>query len=43
MIGNRNQDRLTIAKMMGVAYKSEILDITPDEKEGLRIESTGKI
>lgn len=42
-IGNRNQDRLAITKMMGVAYKSEILDITPDDKEGLRIESTGKI
>ncbi|MFV2014231.1 MAG: RAD55 family ATPase, partial [Candidatus Heimdallarchaeota archaeon] len=41
--GNRSRDRLTVAKMMGVAYKSEILDITPDEQEGLRIESTGKI
>jgi KaiC/GvpD/RAD55 family RecA-like ATPase len=41
--GNRTQDRLMVAKMMGVAYKSEILDITPDDQEGLRIESTGKI
>ncbi|OLS27364.1 MAG: hypothetical protein HeimC2_12010 [Candidatus Heimdallarchaeota archaeon LC_2] len=41
--GNRNQDRLSITKMMGIAYKSELLDITPDENEGLRIESTAKI
>jgi KaiC/GvpD/RAD55 family RecA-like ATPase len=43
VVGNRAQDRLTVAKMMGVAYKSEILDISPDEQDGLRIESTGKI
>ena len=43
IVGSRNQDQLTVTKMMGVAYRPEILDITPDEKEGLRIESTGKI
>lgn len=42
-LGNRKQDTIAIVKMMGVAYKSEILDITPDEVDGLRIESTGKI
>ncbi|MHA2403250.1 MAG: RAD55 family ATPase [Candidatus Kariarchaeaceae archaeon] len=43
VMGNRNQDRISIIKMMGVSYSSEILDITPDQREGLRIESTGKI
>ncbi|MHA2249830.1 MAG: RAD55 family ATPase [Candidatus Kariarchaeaceae archaeon] len=41
--GTRNQDRLSVVKMMGVSYSSDILDITPDHVEGLRIESTGKI
>lgn len=43
IVGNQNQDQLSIIKMMGVAYKSDILDITPDQQVGLRIESTGKI
>lgn len=43
IVGNKNQDQLSIIKMMGTSYESEILDITPDTKEGLRIESTSKI
>lgn len=43
LVGNRNQDRLSIVKMLGVNFKSELLDITPDPQQGLRIESTGKI
>ena len=43
VIGNKNQDRISIIKMMGVSYESEILDITPDQSVGLRIESTGKL
>lgn len=43
IIGSRNQDQLAIVKMMGINYKSDILDITPDRQVGLRIESTGKI
>lgn len=42
-VGNKNQDRLSIVKMMGVSYSSDILDITPDSREGLRIESTAKL
>ncbi len=43
IIGNKNQDRISIVKMMGVSYESEVLDITPDQTVGLRIESTGKL
>jgi archaellum biogenesis ATPase FlaH len=43
VVGNRNQDQLSIMKMMGITYQSDIMDITPDSQLGLRIESTGKI
>lgn len=43
VMGSKNQDQLSIIKMMGVTYKSDILDITPDHTVGLRIESTGKV
>ena len=43
VVGTKNQDRISIIKMMGVSYDSEILDITPDEQVGLRIESTAKM
>lgn len=43
IIGNKNQDKISIVKMMGVSYESEVLDITPDQSVGLRIESTGKL
>lgn len=41
--GNKNQDRISIIKMMGVSYASNILDITPDQREGLLIEATAKL
>ncbi|MHA2503975.1 MAG: RAD55 family ATPase [Candidatus Kariarchaeaceae archaeon] len=43
VVGSKNQDQFAVIKMMGVTYKSDILDITPDHQVGLRIESTGKI
>jgi len=43
VVGSKNQDQFSVIKMMGVTYKSDILDITPDQDVGLRIESTGKI
>jgi len=43
IVGDKNQDQLSIIKMMGVTYRSDILDITPDQSVGLRIESTGKV
>ena len=43
VLGTKNQDQLAIIKMMGVTYNADILDITPDSRVGLRIESTGKI
>lgn len=43
IIGNKNQDQLSIIKMMGVTYVSDILDISPDPIVGLRVESTSKL
>lgn len=41
--GSRIKDTFAITKLMGVAYISENLDITPSEAEGFKIESTAKI
>ncbi len=43
VMGNKNQDQLSIIKMMGVSYDSDILDISPDPKQGLRIETSEKL
>jgi len=42
-VGSRIKDTFAITKMMGVAFVSENLDITPSEVEGFKIESTAKI
>lgn len=42
-VGSRIKDNFAITKLMGVAYISETLDITPSEVEGFKIESTAKI
>ena len=42
-MGSRIKDTFAITKLMGVAYVSETLDITPSEVEGFKIESTAKI
>ena len=42
-VGSRIKDTFAITKMMGVAFVSENLDITPSETEGFKIESTAKI
>ncbi len=42
-VGSRIKDTFAITKMMGVAFVSENLDITPSEAEGFKIESTAKI
>ena len=42
-VGSRIKDTFAITKLMGVAYVSETLDITPSETEGFKIESTAKI
>ena len=42
-IGSRLRDTFSISKLMGVAYISEILDVSPSEEEGFKIESTSKI
>jgi hypothetical protein len=42
-VGSRIKDTFAITKLMGVAYVSETLDITPSEAEGFKIESTAKI
>ncbi|MHA1198371.1 MAG: hypothetical protein ACTSQF_03370 [Candidatus Heimdallarchaeaceae archaeon] len=41
--GSRIKDTFAITKLMGVAFVSENLDITPSESEGFKIESTAKI
>ena len=43
VVGSRIKDNFTITKLMGVAYISETLEITPSEAEGFKIESTAKI
>ncbi|MHA1259726.1 MAG: hypothetical protein ACTSSG_06750 [Candidatus Heimdallarchaeaceae archaeon] len=43
VIGSKIKDNFAITKLMGVAYISETLDITPSEIEGFKIESTAKI
>lgn len=42
-VGSKIKDTFAITKLMGVAYVSENLDITPSEAEGFKIESTAKI
>ena len=42
-VGSRIKDTFAITKLMGVAYVSETLDLTPSEAEGFKIESTAKI
>ncbi len=42
-VGSRIKDTFAITKLMGVAFVSENLDITPSEAEGFKIESTAKI
>jgi hypothetical protein len=42
-VGSRIKDTFAITKLMGVAFVSENLDITPSETEGFKIESTAKI
>jgi KaiC/GvpD/RAD55 family RecA-like ATPase len=42
-VGSIIKDTFAITKLMGVAYVSETLDITPSETEGFKIESTAKI
>ncbi|MHA1303283.1 MAG: hypothetical protein ACTSQE_00345 [Candidatus Heimdallarchaeaceae archaeon] len=42
-VGSMLRDTFTISKLMGVAYISEVLDVTPSEEEGFKIESTSKI
>ncbi len=42
-VGSRIKDTFAITKLMGVAFVSETLDITPSESEGFKIESTAKI
>lgn len=42
-VGSKIKDTFAITKLMGVAYVSETLDITPSETEGFKIESTAKI
>ena len=42
-VGSRIKDTFAITKLMGVAYVSQTLDITPSETEGFKIESTAKI
>ena len=42
-VGSSLRDTFTISKLMGVAYISEVLDLTPSEAEGFKIESTAKI
>ena len=42
-VGSRIKDNFAITKLMGVAYVSETLELTPSEVEGFKIETTGKI
>ena len=42
-VGSRIKDNFAITKLMGVAYISETLEITPSEAEGFKIEATAKI
>lgn len=42
-VGSRIKDTFAITKLMGVAFVSETLDLTPSEAEGFKIESTAKI
>ncbi|MBY9000226.1 MAG: hypothetical protein KGD64_04875 [Candidatus Heimdallarchaeota archaeon] len=42
-VGSKIKDTFAITKLMGVAYVSETLDVTPSEAEGFKIESTAKI
>ncbi len=42
-VGSMLRDTFVISKLMGVAYISEVLDVSPSEEEGFKIESTGKI
>ncbi|MCE7742477.1 MAG: hypothetical protein GOP50_08440 [Candidatus Heimdallarchaeota archaeon] len=42
-VGSRIKDTFAITKLMGIAFVSENLDITPSETEGFKIESTAKI
>ncbi|MCG3217233.1 MAG: hypothetical protein KAS63_10925 [Candidatus Heimdallarchaeota archaeon] len=43
ILGSKIKDTFAITKLMGVAYISENLDISPSEAEGFKIESTAKI
>ena len=42
-VGSKIKDNFAITKLMGVAYISETLELTPSEVEGFKIESTSKI
>ncbi|MHA2357927.1 MAG: RAD55 family ATPase [Candidatus Heimdallarchaeaceae archaeon] len=42
-VGSRIKDNFAITKLMGVAYISETLEVSPSEAEGFKIESTAKI
>ncbi len=41
--GNKVRDFFFIAKMVGLSYISETLEVAPSEEQGFRIESTSKI
>ena len=41
--GNKVRDYFFIAKMVGLSYVSETLEVAPSEEQGFRIESTSKI
>ncbi len=43
LVGNDMKNHFSIAKMSGITFKSEILEITPSMDGGFRIESTGKV
>jgi len=42
-VGSKIKDTFAITKLMGVAFVSENLDLSPSEAEGFKIESTAKI
>jgi len=43
LVGNDMKDHFSIAKMSGITFKSEIMEITPSMDGGFRIESTGTV
>ncbi len=42
-MGGKIRENFTITKLTGVPHVSEILELTPSETEGFKIESTGKV